>query len=115
MLSCKAVQKCSAVCLLHKEINDEQKEKQLERSSGLAGGKSTIELYTGSSTYFKLMCAHDAQEYYFLFAHNQKIQRRLSKYDLATHKYETPYRGNISDIHNGVGDQYYIAMTGMVP
>ena len=44
VLSCKAVQKCSAVCLLHKEINNEQKGKQLERSSGLAGGQSTTEV-----------------------------------------------------------------------
>ena len=42
---------------------------------------------------------------------------RKSKDDLAnkTYKYETQYRVNSSDIHNGVGDQYHIAMTGMVP
>ena len=28
--------------------------------------------------------------------------------------YETQYRGNSSDIHNGVGDQYHLT-TGMVP
>ena len=54
VLSCKAVQICSAVCLLHKEINNEQIGKQLERSSGLIL------------------------------------------------KYETQYRGNRSDIHNGI-------------
>ena len=32
------VNSCSAVCLLYKEIKNEQKEKQLERISGLAGG-----------------------------------------------------------------------------
>ena len=32
-----------------------------------------------------------------------------------TYKYETQYSGNISDILNGVGDQYHIALTGMVP
>ena len=55
------------------------------------------------------MFAQDEQEYYFLFAKN--------KDDLAntTYKYETQYRGNISDIHNGVGDQNHIALTGMVP
>ena len=42
---------------------------------------------------------------------------RKSKDDLenTTYKYETQYRGNSSDIHNGVGDQYHIALTGMVP
>ena len=28
------------------------------------------------------MCTKDAQEYYFLFAHNYKKQRRLSKHNL---------------------------------
>ena len=51
MLSCKAVQKCLAVYLLHKEMNNEQKRKQ--RSSG--GGKSTTEVYTENS--YDNMCA----------------------------------------------------------
>ena len=50
-----AVHKCSAVCLLHKKISNEQKGKKLQRSSGLAGGKSTTEIYTGSCTYSKLV------------------------------------------------------------
>ena len=39
-----------------------------------------------------------------------------NKYDLAntTYKYETQYKGNSSDIYNGVDDQYLIALTGMV-
>ena len=42
---------------------------------------------------------------------------RKNKDDLTntTYKYKTQYRGNSSDIHNGVGDQYHIAMTGMAP
>ena len=69
MLSCIAVQKWLAVCLLHQEINNEQKGKQLERSSGLAGGKSTTEhiaeaVHTPNS--YDNMCTYDAQEYYFL-------------------------------------------------
>ena len=42
---------------------------------------------------------------------------RKNKDNLAktTHKYETQYKGNSSDIHYGVGDQYLIALTGMVP
>ena len=42
---------------------------------------------------------------------------RKNKDDLANtiYKYDTQYRGNISDIHNGVGDQYRIVLTGMVP
>ena len=66
MLRCKAVQKCSAVCLLHKEINNEQIEKQLERSSGLLKyiPEALPTLYS-----YDNMCAYGAQEYYFLFAH----------------------------------------------
>ena len=43
--------------------------------------------------------------------------RPPKKDDLAntTYKYETKYSGNNSDIHNAVGDQYHIALTGMVP
>ena len=41
---------------------------------------------------------------------------RKNKDDIGhvTYKYETQYRGNSSDIHIGVGDQYLIALTGMV-
>ena len=42
---------------------------------------------------------------------------RKNKDDLTntTYKYKTQYMGISSDIHNGVGDQYHIAMTGMAP
>ena len=37
---------------------------------------------------------------------------RKNNDDLAntTYNYETLYRGNMSDIHNGMGDQYHIGM-----
>ena len=105
MLSCKAVQKCLAVCLLHKEINIEQQGKQLERSSGLTRGKSTTEVYIGSLLYTHMItCAQKM--------HKNTISClrtiRKNKDDLANtnDKYEAQYRGNSSDIHNGVGDQY---------
>ena len=31
------------------------------------------------------------------------------------YKYKTQYRGNSSDIHYGIGDQYLIVLTIMVP
>ena len=41
---------------------------------------------------------------------------RKTKDDLAntTYKYDTQYRGNSSDIHTGVGDQYHRDQTGTV-
>ena len=60
---------------------------------------------------YDTMCTKDAQEYYFLFAHNQKNNDDLAN---TTYNYETQYSGNGSHIHNVVGDQYYTALTGMV-
>ena len=61
---------------------------------------------------YDTMCTYDAQKYYFLLHTIIK-----NKDDLAntTYKYETQYRGNISDINNGVGGQYRIVLTVMVP
>ena len=66
MLSCKAGQKCSAVC---KEIIIEQKEKQCSGVVDFPEANQLLKCMPEAVPSLN-MCAHDAQEYYFLFANN---------------------------------------------
>ena len=57
-----------------------------KESNGLVRVKSTTEKYKPEAlptlNSCDNMCTKDAQEYYFLFAHNYKKPRRLSKHNL---------------------------------
>ena len=98
--------RCAQLYVYFMEINNEQKEKQLERSSGLLKYKPEAVPTLNS-------CMHMMRKN--AISCLRTIRKNKDDLTNTTYKYKTQYRVNSSDIHNGVGDQYHIAMTGMVP
>ena len=60
-----------------------------------------------------ITCAHTMRKNTVSCLHT--IRKNKDDLVITTYKFKMQYSGNSSDIHNGVGDRYHIALTDIVP
>ena len=94
------------------EINNEQKKSSWIRAVNLPEANQLLKFIPEVVPTLN-SCAHMMRKN-TIFCFRTII---TNKDDLAntSYKYKTQYVGNVIDIYNGVGDQYCIVLTGMVP